>query len=109
MVGYTLATLTEGGTGGTLKLFAPSSKNESLTSIESIYKCGPNTTKGSILFPELFLIMPVIFFSQQEWCPLVNPQTYPRQRKIYRLNADGSIPKDNPCRSSYQRSDLHLW
>jgi hypothetical protein len=56
-----------------------------------------HTTKDNTLAPELFLIMLVTCSSRQENVVLtVNPQDLTRDNKIYRLNADGSILKDNP-------------
>jgi glucose/arabinose dehydrogenase len=54
--------------------------------------------QGQHFGPELFLIMLVTCSSRQENVVLtVNPQDLTRDNgKIYRLNADGSIPKDNP-------------
>jgi hypothetical protein len=43
MVGYTLAS-TEGEATVETQNYSRQARNESLTSIESIYKCGPNTT-----------------------------------------------------------------
>jgi glucose/arabinose dehydrogenase len=54
MVGFTLATLLQRA-----KVLVETQKfakleNEALTNIESIYKCGPNTTKGQHFGSPLF-------------------------------------------------------
>lgn len=91
---------TEGeGDGGNTKLIRAKLENGSLTQIESLYKAGPNTTKGQhfgsrIVFDkEGFLY----FSAGDRGNHFVNPQDITRDNgKIYRLNDDGSIPKDNP-------------
>jgi glucose/arabinose dehydrogenase len=91
---------TEGeGTGGNTKIIRAKLENEALTNIESIYKCGPNTTKGQHFGSRIvFDNEGYLFFSAGErGAHFVNPQDLTRDNgKIYRLNADGSIPKDNP-------------
>jgi aldose sugar dehydrogenase len=91
---------TEGeGDGGNTKLIRAKLENESLTQIESLYKCGPNTTKGQHFGSRiLFDNAGYLYFSAGErGNHFVNPQDITRDNgKIYRLNDDGSIPKDNP-------------
>lgn len=91
---------TEGeGEGGNTKLIRAKLENESLTQIESLYKCGPNTTKGQHFGSRIaFDNQGYLYFSAGErGNHFVNPQDITRDNgKIYRLNADGSIPKDNP-------------
>jgi glucose/arabinose dehydrogenase len=91
---------TEGeGTGGNTKLIRAKLENESLTQIESLYKCGPNTTKGQHFGSRIvFDNAGYLYFSAGErGNHFVNPQDITRDNgKIYRLNDDGSIPKDNP-------------
>lgn len=91
---------TEGeGEGGNTKLIRAKLLDGALTQIESLYKAGPNTTKGQhfgsrIVFDkEGFLY----FSAGERGNHFVNPQDITRDNgKIYRLNDDGSIPKDNP-------------
>lgn len=87
------------GTGGNTKLIRAKLENESLTQIESLYKCSPNTTKGQHFGSRIaFDKEGFLYFSAGERGDhFVNPQDISRDNgKIYRLNADGSIPKDNP-------------
>jgi len=91
---------TEGeGEGGNTKLIRAKLLDGSLTQIESLYKAGPNTTKGQhfgsrIVFDkEGFLY----FSAGERGNHFVNPQDITRDNgKIYRLNDDGSIPATNP-------------
>lgn len=91
---------TEGeGDGGNTKLIRSKLENESLTQIESLYKCGSNTTKGQHFGSRIvFDNQGYLYFSAGErGNHFVNPQDITRDNgKIYRLNDDGSIPKDNP-------------
>ena len=87
------------GEGGNTKLIRAKIEDGSLTQIESLYKAGPNTKKGQhfgsrIAFDkEGFLY----FSSGDRGETYTNPQDITRDNgKIYRLNDDGSIPKDNP-------------
>lgn len=87
------------GEGGNTKLIRAKLENESLTNIESLYKCGPNTTKGQHFGSRIvFDNDGYLYFSAGErGNHFVNPQDITRDNgKIYRLNDDGSIPKDNP-------------
>ena len=91
---------TEGdGEGGNTKLIRAKLEDEKLTQIESLYKAGPNTTKGQHFGSRIiFDKQGFLYFSAGErGNHFVNPQDITRDNgKIYRLNADGSIPKDNP-------------
>lgn len=91
---------TEGeGEGGNTKLIRTKLQNGALTQIESLYKCGPNTTKGQHFGSRIvFDKAGYLYFSAGERGEhFVNPQDITRDNgKIYRLNDDGSIPKDNP-------------
>ncbi len=91
---------TEGeGDGGNTKLIRAKLNNDSLENIESLYKCGPNTTKGQHFGSRIvFDDKGYLYFSAGErGNHFVNPQDISRDNgKIYRLNDDGSIPKDNP-------------
>ena len=87
------------GEGGNTKLIRAKLQEGSLTQMESLYKATPNTTKGQhfgsrIVFDnERFLY----FSIGERGNNKENPQDITRDcGKIYRLNDDGSIPKDNP-------------
>ncbi|MGO4817104.1 PQQ-dependent sugar dehydrogenase [Flavobacterium sp. W22_SRS_FP1] len=91
---------TEGeGEGGNTKLIRAKLLDGALTQIESLYKAGPNTTKGQhfgsrIVFDKAGFLY---FSAGERGNHFVNPQDITRDNgKIYRLNDDGSIPKDNP-------------
>ena len=87
------------GTGGNTKLIRAKLLDESLTQIESLYKATPNTTKGQHFGSRIvFDNDGYLYFSVGERGEhFVNPQDIKRDGgKIYRLNDDGSIPKDNP-------------
>lgn len=91
---------TEGeGDGGNTKLIRAKLQDGSLIQIESLYKASPNTTKGQhfgsrIVFDKEGLLY---FSAGERGDHFVNPQDITRDNgKIYRLNDDGSIPKDNP-------------
>ncbi|NGY36642.1 PQQ-dependent sugar dehydrogenase [Flavobacterium sp. XN-5] len=88
-----------GGEGGNTKLIRAKLENESLVQIESLYKAMPNTTKGQHFGSRIaFDNDGYVYFSAGERGEeSVNPQDITRDNgKIYRLNDDGSIPKDNP-------------
>jgi len=87
------------GNGGNTKLIRAKLLNESLTQIEPLYKATPNTTKGQHFGSRIvFDNDGYLYFSIGERGEeFVNPQDIKRDGgKIYRLNDDGSIPKDNP-------------
>ena len=87
------------GTGGNTKLIRAKLLDGSLTQIESLYKATPNTTKGQHFGSRIvFDNDGYLYFSIGERGEeFVNPQDLKRDGgKIYRLNDDGSIPKDNP-------------
>ena len=87
------------GEGGNTKLIRAKLQDGSLTQIESLYKAGPNTTKGQHFGSRIvFDKKGFLYFSAGErGNHFVNPQDITRDNgKIYRLNDDGSIPKDNP-------------
>ena len=88
-----------GGSGGNTTLSRAKLSGDSLTDFKVLYKATPNTTKpyhfGSrITFDnDGFLYFSVGERGQRD----VNPQDITKDGgKIYRFNADGSIPKDNP-------------
>ncbi|SHF86668.1 Glucose/arabinose dehydrogenase, beta-propeller fold [Flavobacterium fluvii] len=87
------------GEGGNTKLIRAKLLDGSLTQIESLYKATPNTTKGQHFGSKIvFDNEGYLYFSVGErGNHFVNPQDITRDGgKIYRLNDDGSIPKDNP-------------
>lgn len=95
----TLASSEGTGKGGNTQLIRAQLKNESLINIQSLYKCSPNTTKGQHFGSRIvFDNAGYLYFSAGERGDhFINPQDISRDNgKIYRLNDDGSIPKDNP-------------
>jgi glucose/arabinose dehydrogenase len=87
------------GDGGNTKLIRAKLIDGSLTQIESLYKATPNTTKGQHFGSRIvFDNEGYLYFSVGErGNHFKNPQDIKRDGgKIYRLNDDGSIPKDNP-------------
>ncbi|MBP6182381.1 PQQ-dependent sugar dehydrogenase [Flavobacterium sp.] len=87
------------GEGGNTKLIRAKLLDGSLVQIESLYKATPNTTKGQHFGSRIaFDNDGYLYFSAGErGNHFVNPQDINRDGgKIYRLNDDGSIPKDNP-------------
>ena len=87
------------GDGGNTKLIRTKLQDESLTQIESLYKATPNSTKGQHFGSRIvFDNEGYLYFSIGERGDRIkNPQDISRDcGKIYRLNDDGSIPKDNP-------------
>lgn len=87
------------GDGGNTKLIRTKLQDGSLTQIESLYKATPNSTKGQHFGSKIvFDNEGYLYFSVGERGDRIkNPQDITRDcGKIYRLNDDGSIPKDNP-------------
>lgn len=87
------------GNGAHTKLIRAKIANGSLTQIESIYLATPKTTKAHHFGSRIvFDNDGYLYFSVGERGDhFVNPQDIKRDGgKIYRLNDDGSIPKDNP-------------
>jgi aldose sugar dehydrogenase len=87
------------GEGGNTKLIRAKLVDGGLTQIESLYKATPNTTKGQHFGSRIvFDNDGFLYFSIGErGNNKENPQDIKRDcGKIYRLNDDGSIPKDNP-------------
>ncbi|MEM9141428.1 MAG: PQQ-dependent sugar dehydrogenase, partial [Bacteroidota bacterium] len=87
------------GKGGNTKLIRAKLKDGALTEVQDLYKAGPNTTKGQhfgsrIVFDkDGYLYFTVGDRGNRD----ENPQDVGRDGgKVYRLNADGSIPSDNP-------------
>lgn len=87
------------GEGGNTKLIRAKLQDGGLTQIESLYKASPNTTRGQHFGSRIvFDNEGYLYFSIGERGDnKTNPQDITRDcGKIYRLNDDGSIPKDNP-------------
>lgn len=87
------------GVGSNTQLIRAKLENESLTQIQTFYKCEPNTVKSHHFGSRIiFDNEGYLYFSAGERGEhFVNPQDITRDNgKIYRLNDDGSIPKDNP-------------
>jgi aldose sugar dehydrogenase len=87
------------GAGGNTKLIRAKLQDGSLTQIELLYKATPNSTKGQHFGSRIvFDNEGYLYFSIGERGERIkNPQDVKRDcGKIYRLNDDGSIPKDNP-------------
>ncbi|WP_035483296.1 PQQ-dependent sugar dehydrogenase [Gaetbulibacter saemankumensis] len=96
---YSYASPEGDGDGGNTAVMRAKLNNSVLTNKELLYKATPNTTKGQHFGSRLeFDNQGYLYFSigdrgQRD----VNPQDITRDGgKIYRLNADGSIPIDNP-------------
>ena len=96
----TISSNTEGDSeGGNTALYSAILDGNSLKDVKLLYKATPNTKKGQhwgsrIVFDqEGYLYFGVGDRGNRD----VNPQDISRDGgKIYRLNIDGSIPKDNP-------------
>lgn len=87
------------GDGGNTAIMRAKLKNNSLTDKQLLYKAEPNSTKGQHFGSRTaFDNKGYLFFSIGERGDRDNnPQDITKDcGKIYRLNADGSIPKDNP-------------
>lgn len=85
--------------GGNTALIRAKLENNQLTNIEKLYKGTPNTTKGHHFGSRIeFDNEGYLYFSIGDRGNRdVNPQDITKDGgKIYRLNDDGSIPKDNP-------------
>ncbi|MEZ7495795.1 PQQ-dependent sugar dehydrogenase [Leeuwenhoekiella aequorea] len=87
------------GKGGNTALMRAQLEGNQLISQKVLYKASPNTTKGQHFGSRIaFDTEGHVFFSAGERGDRdINPQDLTRDNgKIYRLNLDGSIPKDNP-------------
>jgi glucose/arabinose dehydrogenase len=87
------------GDGGNTQLIRCKLDGDALTNIAVLYKATPNTTKGQHFGSRIvFDKEGYLYFSIGERGNRdVNPQDIKRDGgKIYRLNDDGTIPKDNP-------------
>lgn len=87
------------GEGGNTELMRAKLENNQLTNKEVLYKATPNTTRGQHFGSRIdFDKEGHLYFSIGDRGDRdVNPQDLTRDGgKVYRLNMDGSIPKDNP-------------
>ncbi len=85
--------------GGHTALMRAKLENNTLTNKEVLYKAAPNTTKGQHFGSRIeFDDLGYLFFTIGERGERdINPQNLDLDGgKVYRLNADGSIPQDNP-------------
>ncbi|GAB5399766.1 MAG: PQQ-dependent sugar dehydrogenase [Aureisphaera sp.] len=96
---FTHASSEGSGQGGNTKLIRAKLEGNSLSTIESLYKAGPNTRRGQHFGSRIaFDNDNYIYFSVGDRGDRdVNPQDITRDNgKVYRLHDDGSIPADNP-------------
>jgi len=87
------------GEGGNTTIARAKLKDNSLINLEVLYKASPNSKKGQHFGSRLvFDKNGYLFFTIGERGDRdTNPQDITRDcGKVYRLNDDGSIPKDNP-------------
>ena len=87
------------GPGGNTMIARAKLDGNSLTQIETLYKAGPNTTKGQHYGSRLefdqagYLYFTIGDRGERD----VNPQDITRDNgKVYRIHDDGRIPVDNP-------------
>jgi len=88
-----------GGNGGSTTLSRAKLSGDALTNFKVLYKATPNTTKPYHFGSRIeFDNEGYLYFSMGERGERdINPQDIHRDGgKIYRLHADGRIPKDNP-------------
>ncbi|MBP1840139.1 PQQ-dependent sugar dehydrogenase [Formosa algae] len=96
---FTYASSEGEGSGANTALMRAKIKNNTLTQKEFLYKAAPNYSSGDHFGSRIvFDDQDYLFFSIGERGQRdLNPQDITRDGgKIYRLNADGSIPTDNP-------------
>ena len=96
---FTYASSTGGGEGGNTSLMRAKLKGNQLTNQEVLYKASPNSRRGQHFGSRIaFDLENHVYFSiGDRGNREVNPQDLSKDGgKIYRLNDDGSIPKDNP-------------
>ncbi|MEO6347574.1 MAG: PQQ-dependent sugar dehydrogenase [Aquaticitalea sp.] len=96
---FTYASSEGEGDGGNTAIMRAKLKDNQLVEKQLIYKASPNTTKGQHFGSRIaFDTKGYLYFSAGERGERdINPQDITRDNgKIYRLNDDGSIPKDNP-------------
>ncbi|WBL23528.1 PQQ-dependent sugar dehydrogenase [Zunongwangia sp. HRR-M8] len=96
---FTYASPEGEGEGGNTALGRAKIEGTKLSDVEVLYKAAPNTTRGQHFGSRItFDKDGYLYFSAGErGARDVNPQDITRDNgKIYRLNDDGSIPRDNP-------------
>lgn len=96
---FTYASETGNGKGGNTTLMRAKIKENRLFDKQVLYKASPNTTKGQHFGSRIaFDDKNHVYFSVGDRGNRdVNPQDISRDGgKVYRLNDDGSIPKNNP-------------
>ena len=96
---FTYASSEGEGNGGHTALMRAKLQNNTLVNKELLYKATPNTTKGQHFGSRIvFDSQGYLYFSIGERGERdINPQDITKDGgKIYRLNDDGTIPKDNP-------------
>ena len=96
---FTFASAEGGGNGGNTAIMRVKIKNNILVDKQLLYKAGPNSTKGQHFGSRItFDSKGYLYFSIGDRGDRDNnPQDITKDcGKIYRLNADGSIPSDNP-------------
>ncbi|MCC1484958.1 PQQ-dependent sugar dehydrogenase [Winogradskyella immobilis] len=87
------------GDGGNTAIIRAKLNGNTLTDVERLYKAGPNSRRGQHFGSRIeFDDDGYLYFSVGDRGSRdVNPQDITKDcGKIYRLNDDGSIPKDNP-------------
>lgn len=96
---FTYASPAGQGKGANTAIARAQLEGDSLTQLQVLYKCAPNTKKGQHFGSRIaFDQEGYLYFSAGERGNRdENPQDISRDNgKIYRLHKDGSIPKDNP-------------
>lgn len=96
---FTYASAKGNGTGGNTSLMRAKLQNNQLVNKQVLYKASPNTRRGQHFGSRIaFDKENHVYFSIGDIGNRdVNPQDITKDGgKIYRLNDDGSIPKDNP-------------
>ncbi|WBL24528.1 PQQ-dependent sugar dehydrogenase [Zunongwangia sp. HGR-M22] len=96
---FTYASPEGEGEGGNTAMGRAKIEGTKLSDVEVLYKAAPNTTRGQHFGSRItFDKDGYLYFSAGErGARDVNPQDITRDNgKVYRLNDDGSIPKDNP-------------
>ena len=102
------------GKGANTSVMRARIKNNRLINQEVLYKASPNTTRGQHFGSRIaFDKKGYLYFSIGDRGNRdVNPQDITKDcGKIYRLNDDGSIPKDNPFanKKNAKKSYIQLW
>ncbi|TNE74698.1 PQQ-dependent sugar dehydrogenase [bacterium] len=86
-----------GMVGGHTKIIRAKLKDYTLTNIETIFEGGPGTVTRVHFGGRMVLTEGKLFFSIGERGEMKNAQNLENHSgKIFRINDDGSVPKDNP-------------